>query len=219
MAKRDNTPATEIADETPDAPAGVPAPTTVKIGDKLVAISALPGQSLAALIQRGINHVMNSEAASRVLSLQRKAGDIKSDDKAGLEAWRVENPDLVKSIESDVDAYFVAKILEGRLGIPEASSGNGFVKAVREFAWREVAAKLEAAAPGIVPRKISDPILLKAGPVSRDELIDKWLADESRKVRIEAAVTALRTEAAAKAKAAKAAPASAPVDLGDILGG
>lgn len=101
-------------------------PIMVSINDKEVDFTSLPEASQIALAQRGINHVLGNEVASRVSTAKKATnedGSLKYDE-AALEALETETFDAK-----------VKAIMEGTLGVRVAGvSRDPLAKYKREFA-------------------------------------------------------------------------------------
>lgn len=99
---------------------------TVSINDKEVAISTLPDTSIVALLQRGINHVLGNEVASRVSTAKKATnedGSLKYDETA------------LEQLETETFAAKIKAIMEGTLGVRVAGvSRDPLAKYKREFA-------------------------------------------------------------------------------------
>lgn len=99
---------------------------TVSINDKEVPVSTLPDTSIIALLQRGINHVLGNEVASRV-STAKKA----TNDDGTLKHTEAD----LETLESDTFAAKIEAIMKGTLGVRVAGvSRDPLAKYKREFA-------------------------------------------------------------------------------------
>lgn len=99
---------------------------TVSINDVETAIGTIPETSLIALLQRGINHVLGNEVASKVSTAKKATND---DGTAKYTEAEVDK------IEEDTFAAKVKAILEGTLGVRVAGvSRDPLAKYKREFA-------------------------------------------------------------------------------------
>lgn len=99
---------------------------TVNIDGQEIDVGTLPQQSVVALLQRGINHVLGNEVASRVSSAKKQTnedGSAKYDDAA------------LEKLEADTFAAKVKAIMEGTLGVRGPGvSRDPLAKYKREYA-------------------------------------------------------------------------------------
>jgi hypothetical protein len=162
--------------------------STVLIDGKETEISTLPQQSIVALLQRGINHVLSNEVASKVSTAKKKMkedGVTPEYDEAALE-----------KLEEETFAEKVKAILEGTLGTrgPGVARMSPLEKEMRNVAWLVI-----QNSPGVQSGKVKLPTGKGSGE-AKAAMIDSVLAKHGEKIR-------------AKAEANLAANA----ELGDIL--
>ncbi len=171
---------------------GAPAPTapvkTVEIDGQEVAYDSLPVQSIVSLMQRGINHVLGNEVASKV-STAKKA--TKGGDGADKDEPKHTEADLEK-IESDAFAAKVKAIYDGTLGVRPAGATrlSARDKAIREVAWLMI-----ENSPNVKTGKVKLPSGKGSGE-ARKVMIDNLLGNEKLRGLAEAKADARLKEEA-----------------------
>lgn len=152
--------------------------TTVNVGGTEIEYTALPVQSIVALMQRGINHVLGNEVASKV-STAKKA--VKGGEGADKDEPKYTEAELEK-LESDTYDAKVAAIKAGELGVRVAGvpKATPFEKICREVAWLMI-----ENSPGVKSGKVKLPQGKGSGD-ARKQMIDNLLANEKLKPIVEA---------------------------------
>src|ERR1700677_1518374 len=106
-------------------------------------LTAIPTVSLVALAQKGLNHYLGNEAASRVASAMNAASGVtydmdKGEAKARRDAWKADNGDTVAKLESDTLAAFIAAIHEGTIGAASGGRGTALETVMKRIATDEL---------------------------------------------------------------------------------
>lgn len=151
--------------------------TTVSIDGKEVEYTSLPIQSIIALMQRGINHVLGNEVASKV-STAKKA--VKGGDGADKDEPKHTEAEL-EALETAAYDSKVAAILAGELGVRVAGvpKMGAFDKLCREIAW-----KMIQNSPGVTSGKVKLPTGKGSGE-AKATMIDNLLGNEKLKAIVE----------------------------------
>lgn len=144
--------------------------TTVKIGDNEVEYTTLPVQSIVALLQRGINHVLGNEVASKVSTAKKQTKGGEGADKDEPKYTEAE----LETLESETYDAKVKAIMEGALGVRVAGvpKATPFMKLCRDIAWRMI-----QNSPGVQSGKVKLPTGKGSGE-ARATMIDQLLANE-----------------------------------------
>jgi hypothetical protein len=150
---------------------------TVDIGGKEYTYTDLPVQSIVALMQRGINHVLGNEVASKI-STAKKA--VKGGDGADAAQPKYTEAEL-EALESETYDAKVKAILEGALGVRVAGvpKATPFEKICREIAWQII-----ENSPGVKSGKVKLPHGKGSGD-ARKTMIDNVLNNDKLKALVE----------------------------------
>ena len=151
--------------------------TTVSIAGNEIEYSTLPVQSLVALLQRGINHVLGNEVASKVSTAKRavKGGDGPDKDEPKYTDAELE------ALENETYDAKVKAILEGELGVRVAgvAKATPFEKVCRDVAWLMI-----ENSPGVKNKSVKLPHGKGSGE-ARKAMIDNLMANEKLRAIVE----------------------------------
>lgn len=155
-----------------------PQKTTVDVGGIEIEYTSLPVQSIVALMQRGINHVLGNEVASKVSTAKKQT---KGGEGADKDEPKYTEDELTALESSTYDAK-VAAIMEGALGVRVAGvpKATPFEKICREVAWLMI-----ENSPNVKAGKVKLPSGKGSGE-ARKTMIDNLLGNEKLKGIVEA---------------------------------
>jgi len=181
-------------------------------------LTTIPTVSLVALAQKGLNHYLGNEAASRVATAMNTACNItsetdKGEAKALRDAWKLANAETYAKLIADTDAAFVAAIHAGEIGASSGGRGTALETVMKRIATDEINGILSTHRLA-KPKKAADKITFGDGTAfTFGELVERRLSEghpysHGPRIRKVAEAEQARLAKAAGTKATEAVPSA-----------
>lgn len=152
----------------------------LKYGDNVLDVNDIPLNVQLALMARGFTHVLGNEVASKVTAKAKKSAEDK-------EAPRTLTEDEKTALAVGFRNAAIESIMDGSFGTHTRASGpkvGKLERIMRAFAVERLAIAL-AKSKAKLPTKTAT-IKVSGEDLTRDQLIDRWLAKHGDEAKAEA---------------------------------